>query len=60
MHARHVMRGHVMHAQTPMVPRIGDVAGDGKNCNDSGKTYNAKVKPVAGFDTHPGHYAPRP
>ena len=38
-----------MHAQPPMVPRVGGIAGDGENRNDSGKTYNAIAKPVAGF-----------
>jgi hypothetical protein len=49
-----------MHAQTPMVPRVGGIAGDGENRNDSGKTDNANAKPVAGFETHHCHYAPRP
>ncbi len=46
---------HVMHAQTPMVPRVGGIAGDGENRSDSGKTQNATAKPVAGFG-----YAPNP
>jgi hypothetical protein len=49
-----------MHAQSPMVPRVGGVAGNGENRNDSGKTYDAIAKPVAGFHTHHCHYAPRP
>jgi hypothetical protein len=43
-----------------MVPRVGSIAGDGERRNDSGKTDNAKTKPIAGFHTHHCHYAPRP
>ena len=42
------------------VPGVGGIAGNGENRNDSGKTYNANAKPVAGFHTHHCHYAPRP
>jgi hypothetical protein len=55
-----MMRRHVMHAQPPMVPGVGGIAGNGENRDDSGKTYNANAKPVAGFHTHHCHYAPRP